>query len=55
MDIKRVNQLIMLVANDNRDACQNDEERKMYDQIKAEQDWLNARGRGLDVINDSTV
>jgi hypothetical protein len=53
VDIKRANELIVLVAQRNREGCRNDEERADYDRMRREAD-LNAEYglTGIDLIHD---
>lgn len=53
MDTHRTQQITMAVLNGNRDACETDEERRLYDRIKWEYDDAKADGFVFDLIHDS--
>lgn len=52
-DVKRMNQIIQLVANGRRDLCETDEERRLYDSIQRQERLAAEYGIGIDMIHEA--
>ena len=52
MDTKRMNDIIRYALAGKRELCRDDEERVLYDEVKAEQSSVAKYGATIDLIHD---